>query len=412
MKMKKLTFANRDGISLSARLEEPDEGPVAAWAIFAHCFTCSKNLSAIRAISAALGRHRIGVLSFDFTGLGESDGDFADTNFSSNISDLLDAAEWLAENHGAPGLLVGHSLGGAAVLKAAGRIDSVKAVATIGAPADADHIQQHFQKDIPKIEKEGEAQVQIEGRPFRIKQQFIEDIRSQSVEDGVRELRKALLVLHSPIDNTVGIDNATRIFVAARHPKSFIGLDGASHLLGDKKDANFAGDMIGGWAGRYLNLDAPAAATPQTAGEERSTNQVNLRTGKGEGYTTEMHAGKHRLIADEPASVGGHDRGPTPYDYLLAALGSCTSMTIKMYADRKQWPLDGVQVALDHDKVHAKDCEDCETRVGKLDEVRREIKLEGDLSEEQRQKLKEIADKCPVHRTLHSEIKVRTKLIE
>lgn len=409
MKMKKLTFPNRTGIELSARLEEPENGPADTWAIFAHCFTCSKNLSAIRAISQALGRYNIAVLSFDFTGLGESEGDFADTSFSSNVSDLVDAAAWLTENYAAPQLLVGHSLGGAAVLKAAVNLDSVKAVATIGAPADADHIQQHFQNELPQIATHGEAEVQIEGRPFRIKQQFIDDIRAQSVEDCVRTLHKALLVLHSPVDNTVGIENATRIFVAARHPKSFIGLDGANHMMSDKADANFAGDMIGNWARRYLShrdADSPAADSAPA-----NPHQVKLRTGKIP-YTTEIQAGNHRLIGDEPTSVGGQNLGPTPYDYLLTALGTCTSMTIKMYADRKKWPLDGVQVELDHSKIHAEDCADCETREGKVDEIRRQIRLEGDLTPEQRQKLTEIADKCPVHRTLHSEIKVRTDLLD
>ncbi|MEQ9363025.1 MAG: bifunctional alpha/beta hydrolase/OsmC family protein, partial [Leptospirales bacterium] len=390
----------------------PDHEPVAAWAIFAHCFTCTKNLSAIRAISQALGRYRIGVLSFDFTGLGESEGDFADTNFSSNVSDLIDAAEWLAENHSAPGLLVGHSLGGAAVLKAAAQLDSIRAVATIGAPADVEHIQQHFQDELPEIQKEGSAEVKIEGRPFLIKQQFVDDIRSQSVEECVRGLRKALLVLHSPVDNTVGIDNATRIFVAARHPKSFIGLDGASHLLNKKTDANFAGDMIGGWARRYLEIEAEDSGVTQGSGDSfGGEHQVTVRTGK-ESFSTQIQAGKHRLIADEPASVGGKDQGPTPYDYLISALGACTSMTIQMYADRKKWPLEGVQVALDHGKIHAEDCADCETKVGKIDEIKREIRLEGDLSAEQREKLIEIADKCPVHRTLHSEIKVRTRAVD
>ncbi|MCR9143494.1 MAG: bifunctional alpha/beta hydrolase/OsmC family protein [bacterium] len=410
MKMQKLTFPNRDGISLSARLERPDDEDVAAWAIFAHCFTCNKNLKAIRAISQALGRYRIGVLSFDFTGLGESEGDFADTNFSSNVSDLVDAAEWMAKNYGAPALLVGHSLGGAAVLKAAVQLDSVKAVATVGAPADADHIQQHFQDQVSEIETEGEAQVQIEGRPFKIKQQFIEDIRSQSVEDCVREMRKALLVLHSPTDNTVGIDNATRIFVAARHPKSFVGLDGAGHLLGNRADADFVGEMIGSWSRRYLKLDAAESGKSADSSKDYP-GQVTTYTGS-DSFTTNVRAGNHRLIADEPASVGGDDRGPTPYDYLLAALGACTSMTIQMYAGRKKWPLKGASVSLSHDKIHAEDCEDCETRVGKIDEIKRELRLEGDLNQQQREKLLEIADKCPVHRTLHSEIKVRTQLIE
>ncbi len=419
--MEKLSFENRDGVQLSARLELPDNNPPVAYAIFAHCFTCSKNLSAIRSVAAALGRYNIAVLSFDFTGLGESSGDFADTSFSSNVSDLLDAAAYLQANHTAPQILVGHSLGGAAVLKAALQLPSVQAVATIGAPADVDHIEHHFAAAVPEIESEGVAHVQIVGRPFTIKRAFLDDIRAQSIENCVPQLKAALLVLHSPIDNTVGIQNAERIFTAAKHPRSFVSLDKADHLLGRKADADFAGEVIGAWSRRYLQtapdttqtgaaVDGTAASAPDAAAQAPQ-HQVELATGLVP-YTTEIHSGRHRLLADEPTRLGGQDMGPNPYDYLLSALGACTSMTIKMYADRKKWPLESVHVALDHAKIHASDCADCDTppenKNAKIDEIQRIIELRGPLSDEQRERLMEIADRCPVHRTLHGEIKVRT----
>lgn len=419
MRMEKLSFENRDGVQLSARLELPGDNRPVAYAIFAHCFTCSKNLSAIRSVAAAMGRYNIAVLSFDFTGLGESSGDFADTSFSSNVSDLLDAAAYLEGHYAAPQILVGHSLGGAAVLKAALQLPSVQAVATIGAPADVDHIEHHFSASVPEIESEGVANVQIVGRPFTIKRAFLDDIRAQSIEDCVPQLKAALLVLHSPIDSTASIENATRIFMAAKHPRSFVSLDQADHLLGRKADADFAGEVIGAWSRRYLQ-DTPdttqsgatadgVAATAET--DQPPAHQVELSTGLVP-YTTEIHSGRHRMLADEPTRLGGQDMGPNPYDYLLSALGACTSMTIKMYADRKQWPLESVHVALDHAKIHAADCADCETppesKTVKIDEIQRIITLSGPLSDEQRARLMEIADRCPVHRTLHSEIKVRT----
>ncbi len=401
MKIEKLTFENSSGQKLSARLELPETGDPVAYALFAHCFTCNKNLTAIRNISQGLGEYRIGVLSFDFTGLGESEGEFADTNFSSNVADLVEAAEYLAKNYAPPQILIGHSLGGAAVLRAAEHVPSARAVVTIGAPASPEHIEKHFQNSLEDIEERGVAEVKIEGRPFKIKKQLLEDIREQTLEECVHKLKKALLVLHSPIDNVVGINNATKIFVAAKHPKSFIGLDGADHLMGKKQDSLFAGQMIGAWSQRYLD------GIDEDAPDFRTGHQVGVSTGEVP-YTSDVRLGRHRLIADEPTSVGGQDQGPNPYDLLLAALGTCTSMTIKMYADRKKWPVKNIRVHLDHAKVHAEDCENCETKQGKIDVIDREVELIGDLDDAQRAKLMEIADKCPVHRTLHSEIKVRT----
>lgn len=401
MKTIKLNFKNKRGIKLSARLELPVDGKPDAYAVFAHCFTCNINLTSVRNISRALTLNQIGVLLFDFTGLGNSEGDFADTNFSTNVGDLISAVEYLEERDKAPQLLVGHSLGGAAVLLAAAQLPQIKAVATVGAPADPPHVAHLFDNKLEQIEKDGQAQVDIGGRNFTIKKQFIDDLEAQLLHLVIHQLDQAILVLHSPQDKTVGIENAAKIYTAARHPKSFISLDGADHLMSNKADAAYVGHMIAGWAMRYLDIQEE-----ETLETEK---QVVVRT-DDDGYTTEIRAGLHALIADEPTAVGGNNLGPTPYGLLTAALGSCTSMTLRMYADRKQWPLKEVKVHLSHNKIHAQDCGDCETSEGRIDFIDREIELEGDLNDEQKKRLLEIADRCPVHRTLHGPVKVNTTL--
>lgn len=399
----KQSFTGGSGATLAARLDAP-EGTPRAYALFAHCFTCTKDIKAASKIAAGLAQRGIATLRFDFTGLGHSDGEFANENFSSNVGDLVRAADFLRENFAAPTILIGHSLGGAAVLAAAKEISEARAVATIGAPADPAHVAAHFSGARDEIERTGEAEVLLAGRPFRIQKQFLEDIEGRKLESEIAGLRKALLVFHAPRDATVGIDNASRIFVAAKHPKSFVSLDDADHLLSDPKDAGYVAEVLAAWAGRYL---PPAETAKEISTEEGEV--VVAEDGEGR-LSQEIRAGRHVLRADEPASVGGNDSGPTPYDYLLAALGACTSMTIRMYANHKQWPLDKVTVQLKHDKVHAEDCADCETREGKVDEIERRIGLEGALDDTQRERLLEIAEKCPVHRTLHSEIKVRSRL--
>lgn len=400
----KVEFEGSQGGLLAARLELPD-GPPRAYALFAHCFTCSKDIFAAARIAGALAETGIAVLRFDFTGLGASEGDFANTNFTSNVDDLLRAADYLRAEHDAPAILIGHSLGGAAVLAAAGKLDYVKAVATIGAPADPGHVAHLLTDARPEIEAKGEAEVVLAGRKFRIQKQFLEDIEGQKLANAIGSLKKALLVFHAPRDETVGIENAGLIFQAAKHPKSFVSLDGADHLLSRREDARYVASVLAAWAARYVpGLSEERAGRDETAHE----GVIVKETGNGS-FQQEVIAGSHRLLADEPASVGGTDTGPTPYGLLLAALGACTSMTIRMYADRKKWPLTHVSVSLRHDKVHAADCADCETRDGKVDEISREIDLIGDLDDEQRARLMEISEKCPVHRTLHSEIKIRTR---
>ncbi len=401
----KITFPGSSGGQLAARLDRP-QGPIRAYALFAHCFTCTKDIFAAARIAEGLTSHGIAVLRFDFTGLGHSEGEFANTNFSSNVADLVAAADYLRQNHGAPTIIVGHSLGGAAVLAAAGDIPDAKAVATIGAPADPAHVAHHFTGAREEIEAQGEAEVLLAGRPFRIKKQFLEDIEGQRLAERVASLRKALLVFHAPLDQTVSIDNAGAIFVAAKHPKSFISLDKADHLLSRREDAIYVADVLAAWAGRFLEDQATAAADGPSAEE----GEVLVRESGLGRLTQEIAAGPHALLADEPARLGGNNSGPTPYDLLLSGLGACTTMTLRMYADRKKWPLERASVSLRHNKIHAEDCADCETKSGKLDHIDREITLEGPLDEEQRAKLLEIADKCPVHRTLHSEVKIDSRL--
>ena len=397
MRSQSLNFTNAEGEQLSAQLALPADRKPRACALFAHCFSCNKNLTAIHNISRSLTSAGFAVMRFDFTGLGESEGEFADTNFSSNVEDLIAAADKLAESIESPSVLIGHSLGGAAVLMAAGRIDSVKAVVTIGTPSEPVHVARHFDEHIETLESEGVSEVSIGGRPFTVKKQFLDDVRTVKLQDRLRALRKAILIMHSPVDEVVGIDNARSLYEAALHPKSFISLDHADHLLSRSEDSLYAGTVIGAWASRYIDEQEEPSL------ERRK--QVAVRTGR-EKYTTEIQTARHSLIADEPAKVGGNDFGPTPYDLLLASLGACTSMTLRMYADRKVWDLEAVTVHLRHQREHGDDLE------GKraIDVIEREIELEGELDETQRARLLEIADRCPVHKTLHNELEVRTTL--
>lgn len=398
----KIEFDGAFGDRLAARLERPSGVP-RAYALFAHCFSCSKDILAATRIAQRMARQGIAVLRFDFTGLGHSEGEFANTNFSSNIEDLVRAADFLADEYQAPSLIIGHSLGGAAVIAAAHRIASVRAVVTIGAPADADHVRRQFAAKIDEIETEGVAEVSLAGRPFRIRKQFLDDIEGRSLETAAASLKKPILIAHSPIDETVGIDNATRLFVAAKHPKSFLSLDHANHLLSGKDDARHVADVIAAWANRYAaedRLPDPPRAVPQGVVVQET------RQGKFQNWVVD---GDDVGLTDEPESYGGLDSGPTPYGMLSASLGACTSMTIRMYADRKKWPLERVTVTVRHHKDHAEDCEHCEDEARKVDIFERSIRLEGALDGDQIVRLMEIADRCPVHRTLHEPVVVRTQ---
>jgi putative redox protein len=398
----KLTFLNEAGHELAGRLELP-AGEPRAFALFAHCFTCSKDIAAAGRISRALGARGIGVLRFDFTGLGGSEGDFANTDFSSNVEDLVAAARHLREHHQAPSLLVGHSLGGAAVLRAALELPEVRAVATIAAPSEPSHLEKVLPEELEELPPDGRAKVTLGGREFQLGAGLLEDIRQQRVLGGLSALDAALLVLHSPVDNVVGIDHARRIYEAALHPKSFVSLDQADHLLSRKEDSEYAADVIAAWSSRYL-------PRPKSADEDRpelSKGEV-LVADRGAGYVNDVFAGRHDLLADEPPPAGT-DLGPDPYGYLLTALGSCTSMTLRMYADRKGWPLERVRVRLKHSRVHAEDCEGCEDKDQKIDQLERVLEVEGPLDEDQRARLLEIANKCPVHRTLLNEKLIPTR---
>jgi len=402
MKPQNVEFSNDQGQVLKGKLELPADQHPLSYAVFAHCFTCTKNLSAVRNISRSLTEKGFGVLRFDFTGLGESEGDFADTNFGGNVDDLIAAGNYLELNYKAPELLIGHSLGGAAVIFAGARLASVKAIATIGAPSDPTHVTHLLASGLEEIEQSGQALIQLSGRPFTIKKQFLNDLKQHPLPEVVKNMRKALLVMHSPQDDTVGIKNAENIYVAAHHPKSFVSLDGADHLLSNKADSIYAGTVIASWAQRYVSLVETE--------NPRSKHQVVAVLDKEDGFTTDLKLGDHYLTADEPIRVGGNNFGPNPYELVSAGLATCTAMTVHMYTRRKQWPLDRIEVHVDYGKEHYADCEDCDTTDEKIDTFRRQITLQGDLDEKQIQRILQIADKCPVHKTLHSTTQILTDL--
>ena len=407
MPTQRFQFPGADRQMLAAALDLPDGEP-SAFALLAHCFTCGKDVLAAKRIAEGLTKRGIAVLRFDFTGIGASEGEFANSNFSSNIADLVQAADYMRTTNKAPALLIGHSLGGAAILAAAAQIPEAKAVATIAAPSDPGHVTGLFKDRIDDIRRDGEIEVSLAGRPFRIQRQFLDDVASHRLLDHVASLHKALLIFHSPTDDTVGIDNATHIFVAAKHPKSFVSLNGADHLLGRKQDTAYVADMIATWATRYLDAAPPtdAATMPEIS------DGVIVRETRVNKFQQEISVGKHRMIADEPINAGGEDTGPGPYDFLLAGLGACTSMTMRLYAERKSIPLTRTTVTLKHNRIYAKDCEECDTKEGMISRIERVIAMEGDLDADQRKALLNIADKCPVHRTLTSEISIGTRAAE
>lgn len=405
MQSKNVSFPNADGQTLSGVLDLP-VGEPRAFALFAHCFTCSKNLKAATNIARAMTDAGVAVLRFDFTGLGQSEGAFEDTSFSSNLADLLSAVAWLEEHHRAPEILFGHSLGGTAVLQVAEKVPSAVAVATIGSPADPGHVTHMLKGAEGALRDNGAAEVQLGGRPFLIRQQFVDDLEAHDLAAAIASLRKAVLVMHAPLDDVVEIDNASALFVAAKHPKSFVSLDNADHLLSRNEDSRYAGHVLAAWATRYL-------PEPRETGDGANAEpgEVVART-EADGFATEVAAGRHTLLADEPKAVGGTDLGPTPYDLLAAALATCTSMTLRMYAAHKKLDFESAEVRVTHGRIHADDCADCEQRDGMVHEFQRELVLEGDLTDAQRNRMMEIADRCPVHKTLHNEISIRTRLAD
>ena len=405
MRTKKYYFQNDRDQKLAAYLDMPVDGIIRDYAIYAHCFTCGKNLKIGYHISRALTRHHIAVLRFDFSGLGESEGNFSQTNFSTNIADLTSAARFLETNIEAPKLLIGHSLGGTAALAAAQDISSCRAITIIASPFEPVHIMDHFADEMSVIEEQGEAIIKLGGETFTLNRQFVENLRVTDMQTVIKNLKLPLLILHSPEDETVSIDNAARIYQAARHPKSFISLDNADHLLSREEDVRYVGNMIATWAGKYLPSDE------RKSGQAIKQGDVITSTGQN-GYCTEINAAGHNIIADEPVDAGGTDQGASPYELLTASLGACTGMTLRMYADRKGWPLEEVNIRLKHAKIHAEDCDNCPDTHTMVDSITREIELVGDLTAEQKSRLVEIANRCPVHRTLQERVAVTTLLSE
>ena len=401
MYSKKFQFKNKQGLLLEGSIDFPIDKKPLSYALFAHFFTGNKNFTAVRNISRALTHNRIAVMRFDFTGLGNSEGAFEDSNFSTNVNDLIAAAEYLADNYESPKIIIGHSLGGAAGVFAADKIVSIKAIVTIGAPSNPSHVEHLFEDHLEDIELDGEATFEISGRSFTIKRHFLEDLSSKNMRKLLQESRKPILVLHSPQDKIVAIQNAREIYTAAHHPKSFISLNGANHLLTNKEDSFYVGEVLASWVRRYVKFNEEP--------ELQTDKQTVVRIGKTN-YSTEIVARSHSILADEPKKYGGKDSGVTPYELLLASLGSCTAITLRMYANRKKWDLDEVLVHLEHFKQHAEDCISCEESPAKIDKFVRTIELKGDLTSKEQQRLLEIANRCPVHRTLENKIEIETIL--
>ncbi|TXE09181.1 alpha/beta fold hydrolase [Gelidibacter salicanalis] len=405
MQSTKLNIKNSKGLQLQAYLEIPANQKPHNYVIFAHCFTCSSSLKPVKNISRALTTHGFAVVRFDFTGLGRSEGEFADSHFSANVEDLLAVNAYMAEHFEAPSLLVGHSLGGAAVIVAASQLDTVKAVATIGAPATTEHVKRHFSHQFDEIAEKGDVEVNIGGRPFKINQEFVEDFDKTDLPEITKQLRKPILIMHAPFDKTVGIDNAQQLFVNAFHPKSFISLNDADHLLLKEKDSMYVGNMIGAWVQRYFDTHDNKILDTE---DQQLVAHLNL---KEDNFTTFIQTKNHNFVADEPVSFGGDDFGPSPYDFLSAGLAACTAMTLKLYAERKEWDLQEVFVYITYSKKHSEDLMQGREKPTRFDHLLKKLKFVGELDETKKAKLAEIASKCPVHKTLLNDIVIDTEVI-
>ncbi|MBO3115669.1 alpha/beta fold hydrolase [Winogradskyella sp. DF17] len=405
MNSTKLKIENRKGITLNAHLELPANQKPNYYAIFAHCFTCSSSLNAVRHVSRALTQDGFAVVRFDFTGLGRSEGDFADSHFSANVEDVIDVHQFMTDNYKAPSLLVGHSLGGAAVLVAGSKLAAVKAIATVGAPATIGHVKHLFSHAIEDVKEKGKVKINIGGRPFEIDENFVSEFDKTDLQTIVKNLRKPLLIMHSPFDKIVGIENAQDLYLNAHHPKSFVTLDAADHLLTRETDSQYVGEVIGTWAKRYF---------PKTENTMLSTEGEQLVAHLNiveDNFTTFIQTKNHTFTADEPEEIGGNDFGPSPYEYLNAALAACTVMTLKLYAERKQWDLNEVFIYISHSRKHSDDLRAEVEKPKYLDHISKKLKFVGNLDDSQKERLKEIASRCPVHKTIASEVIFETEII-
>ncbi|KAA2217383.1 bifunctional alpha/beta hydrolase/OsmC family protein [Maribacter flavus] len=401
----KLKIPNRKGHELHALLELPANQKPNRYAIFSHCFACSSNMTAVRNITRTLTNYGFGVIRFDFTGLGRSQGEFAESHFSANVNDIIDVHNYIKETYKAPELLIGHSLGGSASIMAASRIQDIKAVATIGSPSNIEHTKKQFESGLEDVKSYGKAEVELGGRPFIIDSDFVEDFSNTDLLDVTKKLRKPILIMHSPQDRIVKPDHAHNLFVAAFHPKSFVTLDGADHLLTNKNDSMYIGNVIGAWVERYFEPMENKMLEPEG---EQLVAHLDLTENN---FTTQMQTKHHNMIADEPGSVGGDNYGPGPYDYLTAAIASCTAMTVKLYAERKEWDLREVYVYITHSKKHTDELQGDFENPGRIDHINKKLKFIGDLTTEQKEKLKDIASRCPVHKTVASEVHFDTEVL-
>ena len=395
----RFSFENASGLQLAAIVDLPIL-PIKYFALYAHCFSCGKDILVAARIARSLAAKGIAVMRFDFTGIGSSEGSFEESNFTNNCLDIVAATEYMRQHYQAPRLLIGHSLGGTAMLNAAEHIPEAAAIVSIAAPASPDHVLSHFESEVDKLEKQEKVDIELANKTLTISRDFVADLKQHSLLEKISQLRKALLIFHSPIDNIVSINEASKIFVAAKHPKSFISLDKADHLITEKKDIEYIAEAINAWALRYI--DADIAEVPKIDSGEVLVGEGNNN------FLREVASDDHAWFSDEPIAVGGDNLGPDPYEQLLSSLGTCTSMTLRMYVNHKGWQVDDIQVELKHSRQHIQDCEQPDKKLCKIELIEKLITITGQLDEKQLKRLTEVADRCPVHKTLLGEIKIQS----